>query len=158
MHTVGPKIAVTAKFSITGLCFQKFHIFKFSIEIVFRHHAKFPEKLWCGSFDTYLLLFKARNWGQNTFFGNCVYLWFHTTMYFDYYVLWYPGHILKLHFLTSLCNSSFYTILLKTWSFSLFFCPFSHISSLSLSCSEYALVPYQLSSHIKQFQFGQCSA
>ena len=41
MHTVGPKITVTTYFLITGLCFWKFHIFQFSIEIVFRHYAKF---------------------------------------------------------------------------------------------------------------------
>ena len=70
MHTIGTKIAVTTYFLITGLCFWKFHIFifQFSIELVFRHHAKLSGKSWSGSFDTWLLLFKACNWGQNTFF------------------------------------------------------------------------------------------
>ena len=66
---------------------------------------------------------------KNTSFGNCVYLWFHATMYFDYCVFWYPRHIrttlcailTTLHALNSHCKSSFNTILLKIWSFSLFF-------------------------------------
>ena len=107
------------------------------------------------SFDTWLLLFQAQNWGQKTFFGTFVYLWSHATMYFGYYVPWYPGYILELH-----CWQYSQAYLpeqpLQILTLSLFFSPFSLISPLSHSCLEYALVTCQISSHIKQFLFSEC--
>ena len=117
-----------------------------------------------GSFNTWILLLKAQNWDQNTFFWK-----FYLFMAPCYHILWLLGLLVPrtysrtiwcailttLFALNSHFKSSFYTILLKMWPVSLFFCPFSYILSLSLPCLEYALIPCQLSSHITQFQWGE---